>query len=61
MIGGFTDPAGSRADLGALLLGVYDNGNFLYAGRVGTGFNNKTLRDIFAAGSIESKATRRPF
>jgi len=46
VIGGFTDPAGSRANLGALLLGVYDNGKFHYAGRVGTGFNSKTLRDL---------------
>jgi bifunctional non-homologous end joining protein LigD len=48
VIGGFTDPASSRADLDALLLGVYDNGHFRYAGRVGTGFNNKTLRDLRA-------------
>ena len=48
VIGGFTDPAGARANLGALLLGVYDNENFRYAGRVGTGFNNKTLRDLRA-------------
>jgi bifunctional non-homologous end joining protein LigD len=48
VIGGFTDPAGSRANLGALLLGVYDDGKFRYAGRVGTGFNNKTLRDLHA-------------
>jgi bifunctional non-homologous end joining protein LigD len=48
VIGGFTDPAGSRANLGALLLGVYDNGKFRYAGRVGTGFNNKTLSDLHA-------------
>jgi len=48
VIGGFTDPAGSRASLGALLLGVYDNENFRYAGRVGTGFNIKTLADLRA-------------
>ena len=46
VIGGFTDPAGARENLGALLLGVYDNGDFRYVGRVGTGFNNKTLRDL---------------
>jgi bifunctional non-homologous end joining protein LigD len=48
VIGGFTDPAGSRVNLGALLLGVYDNENFRYAGRVGTGFNNRTLGDLRA-------------
>ena len=47
VIGGFTDPAGSRAHLGALLLGVYDDErNLRYAGRVGTGFNAKTLADL---------------
>jgi bifunctional non-homologous end joining protein LigD len=47
VIGGFTDPAGSRAHLGALLLGVHDDdGSLRYAGRVGTGFNSKTLADL---------------
>src|SRR5207244_1388833 len=47
VIGGFSDPAGSRAGLGALLLGVYDDKEQLhYAGRVGTGFNATTLRDL---------------
>jgi bifunctional non-homologous end joining protein LigD len=48
VIGGFTDPAGARTHLGALLLGVYDDGNLRYAGRVGTGFNSKTLADLRA-------------
>ena len=57
VIGGFTDPAGSRVYLGALLLGVYDDGKLLYAGRVGTGFNNKSLRDVRARlDKIESKS-----
>ena len=47
VIGGFSDPAGSRAGLGALLLGVYDDRKQLhYSGRVGTGFNEKTLREL---------------
>ena len=47
VIGGFSDPAGSRVGLGALLLGVYDEEKKLrYAGRVGTGFNDKTLREL---------------
>jgi bifunctional non-homologous end joining protein LigD len=47
VIGGFSDPAGSRAGLGALLLGVYDDKEQLhYAGRVGTGFNATTLREL---------------
>ena len=40
MIGGFTDPQGSRTGLGALLIGYYDeDGTLVYAGKVGTGFD----------------------
>lgn len=48
VIGGFTDPSGSRAGLGALLLGVHENGDLLYAGRVGTGFTMQTLKNLRA-------------
>jgi bifunctional non-homologous end joining protein LigD len=43
---GWTDPEGSRTPLGALLLGNYDSGRLIYAGRVGTGFSEKTLRMV---------------
>jgi bifunctional non-homologous end joining protein LigD len=46
VIGGFTEPAGSRAGLGALLLGVHDDGRLRYVGRVGTGFSEATLTDL---------------
>jgi bifunctional non-homologous end joining protein LigD len=46
VIGGYTDPQGSRSGFGALLLGVYDNGELKYAGKVGTGFDTKTLGSI---------------
>ncbi|GAB7525673.1 DNA ligase D [Paraburkholderia sp. 2C] len=47
VIGGYTEPGGSRADFGALLLGVYDeDGKLRYAGRVGTGFDAKRLRAV---------------
>ena len=47
VIGGYTEPSGSRTGFGALLLGVYDvNGRLHYAGRVGTGFDTATLRSI---------------
>jgi bifunctional non-homologous end joining protein LigD len=46
VIGGFTDPEGARAGLGALLLGVYEDGRLLYAGKVGTGFSAKTLLEL---------------
>ncbi|MEX3934681.1 DNA ligase D [Paraburkholderia phymatum] len=47
VIGGYTEPAGSREAFGALLLGVYDTkGKLQYAGRVGTGFNAALLRSV---------------
>ncbi|MEP6823522.1 MAG: DNA ligase D [Ramlibacter sp.] len=47
VIGGYTDPKGSRTGIGALLLGVHDaTGQLQYAGNVGTGFSEQTLRDL---------------
>ncbi|ASL42386.1 hypothetical protein bAD24_I02775 [Burkholderia sp. AD24] len=47
VIGGYSEPAGSRAGFGALLLGVYGgNGQLRYAGRVGTGFDAALLRSV---------------
>ncbi|MEU9127969.1 non-homologous end-joining DNA ligase [Kitasatospora sp. NPDC048540] len=43
VVGGFTDPAGSRAGFGALLLGYHEGGRLRYAGKVGTGFDTRTL------------------
>jgi bifunctional non-homologous end joining protein LigD len=44
VIGGYTDPEGSRSGLGALLLGVYEpDGTLRYSGKVGTGFNAASL------------------
>jgi bifunctional non-homologous end joining protein LigD len=43
VIGGYTKPHGARAGFGALLLGYYDNDKLCYAGKVGTGFDDKTL------------------
>ncbi|MGC4069056.1 MAG: DNA ligase D [Polyangiaceae bacterium] len=43
---GYTDPAGSRSHLGALLLGVGEGKSFRYVGRVGTGFDDITLRKL---------------
>jgi len=49
VIGGYTDPAGARAEFGSLLLGVHDPaGRLVYAGRVGTGFDHATLRALGA-------------
>lgn len=50
VIGGFTDPRGSRTYLGALLLGYYrPDGTLAYAGKVGTGFSEPTLASLAAA------------
>jgi bifunctional non-homologous end joining protein LigD len=47
VIGGWTDPQGSRTGIGSLLLGVHDeSGHLQYSGNVGTGFNEETLRDL---------------
>jgi bifunctional non-homologous end joining protein LigD len=46
VIGGYTDPQGHRVGFGALLLGVYRNGKLVFAGKVGTGFDNETLRGL---------------
>lgn len=43
VIGGFTDPTGSRVGFGALLVGYYERGKLRYAGKVGTGFVTATL------------------
>ena len=43
VIGGYTDPKGSRTGIGSLLLGVHNpQGHLIYAGNVGTGFDHKT-------------------
>jgi bifunctional non-homologous end joining protein LigD len=46
VIGGYTAPRGSRTHLGALLLGHYEGERLRYAGKVGTGFTQATLRDL---------------
>jgi len=48
VIGGFTNPAGSRTGFGALLVGTEENGNLVYCGKVGTGFSDKTLKELRA-------------
>lgn len=48
VIGGWTDPGGARTGFGALLVGYYEGGSLVYAGKVGTGFDEKTLRSLHA-------------
>jgi bifunctional non-homologous end joining protein LigD len=46
VIGGYTDPEGQRSGFGALLVGYYKDGKLFYAGKVGTGFDEATLRRL---------------
>jgi bifunctional non-homologous end joining protein LigD len=48
VVGGFTDPQGSRVGLGALLVGYWQGGDFIFAGKIGTGFDTKLLLDLRA-------------
>jgi bifunctional non-homologous end joining protein LigD len=48
VIGGYTDPEGSRQYFGSLVLGLYDKrGHLIHMGQVGTGFDQKTLKEIY--------------
>jgi ATP-dependent DNA ligase len=46
VVGGFTDPRGARVGLGALLIGYHENGDFVFAGKIGTGFDTRLLLDL---------------
>jgi ATP-dependent DNA ligase len=46
VVGGFTDPQGARVGLGALLVGYFDGPDFVFAGKVGTGFDTALLTDL---------------
>jgi DNA ligase D-like protein (predicted ligase) len=46
VVGGFTDPQGGRVGLGALLVGYFDRDEFVFAGKVGTGFDTKLLLEL---------------
>src|SRR5690606_37719727 len=58
VIGGYTRPKGTRTGLGSLLLGVHgSDGQLVYAGNVGTGFNEASLRALTAQlQKIQTKA-----
>jgi bifunctional non-homologous end joining protein LigD len=46
VIGGYTPPGGTRTHLGALLVGLHEGGKLRFAGKVGTGFTQKSLREL---------------
>jgi ATP-dependent DNA ligase len=47
VIGGFTAPQGTREHLGALLVGYYDGESLKYAGKVGTGYDRRSLEHLY--------------
>jgi bifunctional non-homologous end joining protein LigD len=55
---GYSEPQGSRSHFGALLLGVERDGELSYAGRVGTGFSDASLREL--AQKLKPLATAKP-
>jgi bifunctional non-homologous end joining protein LigD len=60
VIGGYTAPAGSRQHLGALLMGVREGDTLRYAGKVGTGFSERSLREL-ATRLAPLHSTKPPF
>jgi bifunctional non-homologous end joining protein LigD len=58
VVGGFTDPQGGRVGLGALLVGYFDGDDFVFAGKVGTGFDTKLLLDLRAR--LDALAIEKP-
>jgi bifunctional non-homologous end joining protein LigD len=60
VVGGFTEPQGRRIGFGALLVGYQDGGALRYAGKVGTGYDNATLRALRARLDALARA-RSPF
>lgn len=48
LVGGFTDPQGKRVGLGALLVGYNKDNDFVFAGKIGTGFDTRLLLDLRA-------------
>ncbi|ALM47618.1 hypothetical protein AMR72_01115 [Flavobacterium psychrophilum] len=58
VIGGYTEPKGSRTGFGSLLLGYYEDGKFIYSGKVGTGFNEESLKEMYLKlTKLESKTS----
>ena len=46
VVGGFTDPQGARVGLGALLVGYFEQDDFVFAGKIGTGFDTRLLLEL---------------
>jgi bifunctional non-homologous end joining protein LigD len=61
VIGGYTEPEGSRAHFGSIVLGLYDNkGRLIHVGQAGSGFNQKSLDEIWKM--LKARETKqKPF
>ena len=59
VVAGYTLPRKSRKYFGSLILGYYQGKRLIFAGRVGTGFNDKSLREIF--GRLKTLASDTPY
>lgn len=60
VVGGYTEPGGSRSGFGSLLMGAYGKQGLVYAGRVGTGFSHRLLERLSAT-LQELEVKRSPF
>ncbi len=60
VIGGYTDPQGSREFFGSIVLGLYDEGKLIHVGQAGSGFDGETQRAVWEMLS-DLKTTRSPF
>ncbi|MGH7647312.1 MAG: non-homologous end-joining DNA ligase [Gemmatimonadaceae bacterium] len=58
VVGGYTDPRRSRQHFGALLVGYYEGDRLVYAGHVGGGFDQQSLRDVY--GQLVRLARKTP-
>jgi bifunctional non-homologous end joining protein LigD len=58
LVGGFTDPQGKRVGLGALLVGYFEDADFVFAGKIGTGFDTKLLLELRA--QLDRLETAKP-
>ena len=55
VVGGFTDPQGARIGLGALLVGHHTGGELVFAGKIGTGFDTRLLRDLLTERGVAGR------
>ena len=61
VVGGYTDPEGTRSYFGSIVLGLYDKkGDLIHVGQAGTGFDQAMLKEVWQA--LKKRETKRsPF